>query len=232
MTSPIKNQPKRKAKAANRPAPAASCDQMPPGWQCSLPLGHSGPHAAEPAEPPATDPEHGTAPAASVVDDDDDAAELASPYDPPPAPAAPRQYGFVRRGEHDVELPSGSFVRVRQLSTTQVIKLGVLNMRDSFGAELLKNIGGDEEALTEAAENWATDPERNGPVIETLDRIAAASIICPTVVLSGPSNTEQLHVDDIELADKWVIFDAAMPAEMKAAAQEAQQAALKSLRRE
>ncbi|MDO2381975.1 hypothetical protein QRB41_00905 [Mycobacterium avium subsp. hominissuis] len=231
MTSPIKSQPKRNAKDANRTAPAATCDQMPPGWKCSLPLGHSGPHAAEPiTEPPATDPEHGAAPAASVIDDEHSED---TPYDPPPpAPAAPRRYGFNRRGERDVELPSGGFVRVRQLSTTQVIKLGVLNMRDSFGAELLKNIGGDEEALAAAAESWATDPERNGPVIDTLDRIAAAGIVCPTVVLAGPTTDDQVNVDDIELADKWVIFDAAMPDELKAAAQEAQQAALKSLRRE
>ncbi|OBJ08278.1 hypothetical protein [Mycobacterium sp. 1465703.0] len=250
MTSPIKSQPKRKAKAANRPAPAATCDQMPPGWECSLPLGHSGPHAAEQTtEPPAADLEHGSAPAASVVDDDEtdveraereQAEEWAEQDRAERAAAAAsraqrREYGFNKRGERDVELPSGGFVRVRQLSTTQVIKLGVLNMRDSFGVELLRGIENSDEnqqAALEAAEQWVTDPEKAGPVIDTLERIAAAAVVCPTVILTGVSGPDQVHVDDIELADKWVIFDAAMPDEMKAAAQGAQQAALKSLRRE
>lgn len=191
-------------------------------WCCGTSI--TGPHvpgcASEPRpagepEPPVSDPHEGSAPAASAV---------------------PRQYGFKKRKESDVELPSGAFVRIRQLTTTKIIKLGVLNMRDAFGAELMKNIDGDDAELAaaaaEEAEQWVADPEKSDKVLGVLDRVAESAVLCPKVVLSGPSTDEQINANDIDLVDKWMIFNAAMPDELQPAAQEAQQDALKSVRTE
>lgn len=226
MTSPIEKQnPHLMAAAAvTRPAP---CELLrPAGMDCLLTAGHP-PPCTPVTEPPASDPSVGSAPAASVVEDGGEREPAADNS------AAARQYGFAKRKEQDVELPSGGFIRVRQLTTTQVIKLKIVNMRDAFGTELLAGINGaaDAEAAWAEAESkvWV-DPERSDKLMGVLDRVAAEAVTCPRVVLSGPSNDDQINANDIELVDKWVIFEAAMPDQLKLAAQEAQQQALKSLR--
>lgn len=238
MTSPIE-QPQTPAALAHARATAAAeaayngpCDRLEPaGLQCSLVVGHPGRCVPEPnvTEPPASDPTAGSAPAAFVAPEEE----------PEPAPPPrPRKYGFSRPKEHDIELPSGAYVRVRQLSSSEVIELGLINMKDSFGADLLKVFesleDGDPESMqlaAEQAEAWAKDPDRSGQLIEMLNRVLAATVVCPRVVLAGDTTDEQINASHVELADKWAIFDAVMPDELKSAAQGAQLAALKSVRR-
>lgn len=221
MTSPIEKQQKVTSVPAGKKR----------DWCCGTLV--TGPHVAgcayEPRdtqtaaaavpEPPAADPPPGPAPAASPASE---------------APA-PRVYGFRRRPEFDVDLPSGAFVRVRQLTMTQVIELGVLNMKDSFAAELFQGVeddGGFTPEALQSAEAALQDPQSREKLFGPLNRVAAAAVVCPTVVIDGPSTDEQMNVDEIDMVDKRIIFEYAMPDEMKTAALEAQHDALKRVRPE
>lgn len=221
MTSPIEKQQKITS------VPAAPRRD----WCCGTPV--TGPHvvgcAYEPRdtktaaapEPPAADPQPGPAPAASPASE---------------APAPPRRvYGFRKRPEFDVDLPSGALVRVRQLTMTQVIELGVLNMKDSFAAELFQGVeddGGFSQEALQSAEAALQDAESREKLFGPLNRVTAAAVVCPTVVLVGSSTDEQINVEEIDLVDKRIIFEYAMPDEMKTAALEAQHDALKRVRPE
>jgi hypothetical protein len=227
MTSPITNAPagahaQLAYAQAGVPADAqevAACALLPPGWACSKPAGHEPPCEASQLymEPPAADTLVESAPAASS--------------------APQRKYGFKKRREFELELPSGGFVLVRQLTLPKAIELGILNMKDSFAAKLLKDINSDDPAVAQDAaeqvEAALRDDQRRENFFGPLNRVTAAALICPTAILEGqPTGDDQIHVDDIDLLDKNVIFEAAMPEEMKAAALEEQQDALKSVRGE
>lgn len=223
MTSPIETQTQK------RPTVPVGGQQFPcgllpesSGWVCSQDAGHAPPCTATQVatEPPAAAPSGVGAPAASVASE---------------APAKPRTYGFRKRPEFDVELPSGAFVRVRQLTMTQVIELGVLNMKDSFAAELFQGIdddGGFTPEAMQSAESALQNPESREKLFGPLNRVTAAAVICPTVVLAGPSTDEQMNVDEIDMVDKRIIFEHVMPDEMKTAALEEQHEALKRVRTE
>lgn len=195
-----------------------ACTLPPPGWECPKYAGHPGPCAAAQVntEPPAADSPVESAPAASS--------------------AAPRSYGFKRRPQFDVTLPSGAFVHLRQLTFPQAIELGVLQMRNTFALELLKDLNGDDPELVQSAvdeiEEALVDEERRQNLFGPLNRIAVAALVCPRAVLEGdPASlgADEIHVDEIEFADKMAIFEAAAPDEMKAAAVEERHDALKSL---
>lgn len=221
MTSPIEKQQKITSVPAGKKR----------DWCCGTLV--TGPHVAgcayeprdtQPAaapEPPAADPQPGPAPAASPASE---------------APAPPRRvYGFRKRPEFDVDLPSGALVRVRQLTMTQVIELGVLNMKDSFAAELFQGVeddGGFSQEALQSAEAALQDAESREKLFGPLNRVTAAAVVCPTVVLVGQSTDEQINVEEIDLVDKRIIFEYAMPDEMKNAALEAQHDALKRVRPE
>lgn len=191
-------------------------------WCCGTPI--TGPHApgcayeprdTAPTEPPAPDSPPESAPAASSA-------------------AAPRSYGFTKAAEFDLELPSGGFVRVRRLRNMQIIQLKLLNIRDGFAPELLKDINGDDPEAAARAQQEAlravVDPKTSDKVFGPINRVVAAAVICPTVVLEGATTDEQINVNEIEIDDKMAIFEAVMPDEMRSAALEAQHAALKSVR--
>jgi hypothetical protein len=222
MTSPIEKQTQQHPALAVSAAVTRereACTLPPPGWECPKYAGHDGPCAAAQVnntEPPDADtPQEVSAPAASS--------------------APQRKYGIKKRKEFDFPLPSGGFVRVRQLTMPRAIELGILNMKDSFAAKLLKDINDtDQELSDEAAEELEEalkDPTRRENFFGPLNRIAVAALVCPTAILDGEATGEdQIHVDDVELIDKVAIFEAAMPDEMKSAALEEQHDALKSLR--
>jgi hypothetical protein len=240
MTSPITNAPAgahaqlayAQAAASADAQEAAACALLPPGWACSKPAGHEPPCEAVQinTEPPVTDPPVESAPAAP-------SAPYATYQEALAAAAATtgRKYGFKKRREFELELPSGGFVLVRQLTLPKAIELGILNMKDSFAAKLLKDINSDDPAVAQDAaeqvEAALRDDQRRENFFGPLNRVTAAALICPTAILQGePTGDDQIHVDDIDLLDKNVIFEAAMPEEMKAAALEEQRDALKSVR--
>lgn len=223
MTSPIEKQTQQHPALAVSAAVTRereACTLPPPGWECPKYAGHDGPCAAAQVNntepPPAADPpQEVSAPAASS--------------------APQRKYGIKKRREFDLSLPSGDFVRVRQLTMPRAIELGILNMKDSFAAKLLKDINeADQELSDEAAEELEEalkDPTRRENFFGPLNRIAVAALVCPTAILEGvPVGEDQVHVDEVDLVDKVAIFEAAMPDEMKSAALEEQHDALKSLR--
>lgn len=166
---------------------------------------------------------------------------------PPPAPnpvlgeasaaaSAASRYGFKKSPEFDLELPSGAFVRVRKIRKMQVIDLKVMDLLDGFAPELLKDIRGDDDVKREAAQEEAMramlDPKTSSTIFGPINRVVAAAVICPTVVMQGASTDEQMNVNEIEPDDKMAIFEAVMPDELKSAALGEQLAALKSVRTE
>lgn len=155
------------------------------------------------------------------------------PRDPDEVAEPPRPYGFKKRREFDLDLPTGERVRVRQLSLTQAMDLGVLDMGDLFGPALLKDLNADqaEEALSEEQVGRALlDPERRTKILRPLDRVLEAAVVCPKVVLEGDTTDDQINVKDIDLIEKSAIFNAVLPDELKPAALEEQHDALKSVR--
>lgn len=218
MISEIEQQPN--PRAAAMPAQPAGCELLrPAGLGCSKPAGHQPPCApVQDTQPPAADP---------VVEPATAAAS---------ASAAPRKYGFKHRPQTDIDLPSGAFVRVRQLTFPQAIQLGILNMKNTFAQELLRDINSEDQERVEAAaaeiEQALLDEDRRENLFGPLNRVAAAALVCPRAVLQGdPANLadDEIHVDEIDFVDKMVIFEAVMPDEMKAAAVEERHDALKSV---
>lgn len=226
MTSPIQKPP------ARPPATPVAGDQpaqpVVREWCCGTPI--TGPHIAGCAFEPKPDD--------GVMKDALDAAEAQAPEPPAsdpvtagPAPAAsvvPEDlpYGFRKAEEFDFITPNGDKVRLRKLRRTQVFKMKLYNIGDSFGPELLKGINPEDEQMSDE------DAERAVKTVAALtdnpvfDRVIVAALICPKVTLGDPV------LDEIELEDKIAIFNAVMPAELQQAALEAQQDELKSVRTE
>ena len=145
-------------------------------------------------------------------------------------------YGFKKATESDLELPSGAFVRIRKLRKMQVIDLKVIDILDGFSPELLKDVRGDDPVRAEAAQQEALramlDPDTSPKIFGPVNRVVAAGVVCPRVVLDGPTTDEQINVSEIEPDDKMAIFDAVMPDELRSAALGEQLSALKSVRNE
>lgn len=218
MTTPIEQQ------LSGRPLSASPAKR---DWCCGTPI--TAPHVHgcpyEPREPIAVEAE--TSPKPPAPDSQPESVPAASS-------AAPKKYGFRKAAEFDLELPSGDYVRVRKLRKMQVVDLKIMDMLDGFAPELLKDIqGGDPERASQAydeAVRAVVDPETSGRVWGPINRVCAAAVICPTVVLDGPTTDDQVNVQEIEMDDKMAIFNAAMPDELKSAALGEQLAALKSVR--
>lgn len=220
MTSPIEEQQNSRPSVPVPPRRDWCCGTtitMPHATGCAYePRDTAAPAAEAVPEPPsAPDPHAGAAPAA--------------------ASSVP-VYGFKKATETDLELPSGAFVRVKKLRKMQVIDLKVADMLDGFGPELLKDIRGDDPVRAESAQQEAVramfDPEKSEKIFGPINRVVEAAVICPKVVLHGPTTDEQINVSEIEPDDKMAIFDAVMPDELRAAALGEQLAALKSVRNE
>jgi hypothetical protein len=204
MTTPITE------KQPHQQVPAAAIRE----WCCGTPI--TGPHADGCAYAPEPDMSGHAVAAPETVPE--------PPPAPSPAPAAaPRRgYGFTKAGEHDLDLPSGDRVRYRKLSKSYLLKLNLIEVMDGFTPELLAEVNsGDEDVARDAALKALTDPQRNGKIFGPVDRVVAAAVVIPTVVLEGPTTDEQVNVDDIDLEDKLTIFDAAIGEQL---------AALKSVR--
>jgi hypothetical protein len=206
MTTPITKQKKTK------PVPAVKQRD----WCCGTPI--TRPHTPGCAYEPTADEPVDAAP-----------VEVASPAvesapEPPPTPpsevpaaASPRSYGIKKTGEDDLELPSGSLVRYRKLSPGQVLELNMVEVLDGFTPQLLADVrSGDEDKVQAAFFKAVSDPERNANIFGPTDRVAAAAVIIPRVVLDGPTNDTQVNVKDIDLGDKLVIFAAAIGEQLSA----------------
>lgn len=201
MTTPI--QPQQPPFAAT----PAHCTKVPHGWVCSRPAGHDGPCEASPID--------GTAP--PVGDASPSAQQTAG------AVSTPRAYGFTKPDEFDLELPSGSFVRLRKLSKNQILTLNLVEVLDGFTPELLEAARSGEQISDEDAAKVLADPNRNTKIFGPVDRVVAAACVKPVVVLDGPTlpDASQYNVGDVDLEDKLAIFSAAFGEQL---------AALKSVR--
>lgn len=180
----------------------SACTLLPSetGLVCSLQAGHSGTCAPSPGPAPATAP-------------------------------VPPKYGFTKKVvEQDLALPSGDVVRIRKLTMSQLFKLRITELRDVFAGDLLADDQEstlDEDAVNKVFEETLLDPERSSKLLEPIDRVVVAAVLCPTVVAEGPTNDDQINVDEIDITDKIVIFGAAAGDQL--AAFGGQQDALKSL---
>lgn len=226
MTSPIEEQQNR---AAARDVRAEAGVPM-RDWCCGTRI--TLPHATGCAYKPDTDAPVDYAGSVTV-----EPPSVPTPQESAPAAASSVPvYGFKKATETDLELPSGAFVRVKKLRKMQVIDLKVADMLDGFGPELLKDIRGDDPVRAESAQQEAVramfDPEKSEKIFGPINRVVEAAVICPKVVLHGPTTDEQINVSEIEPDDKMAIFDAVMPDELRAAALGEQLAALKSVRNE
>ncbi|WP_157185991.1 hypothetical protein [Mycobacterium canetti] len=181
MTSPTDQQ-------TTRPG---ACTLPPPGWVCTRDAGHPPPCAATQSapEPPAADP-LGPAPAA-----------------PPLSQAPANGYWLPRTTEADLDLPSGGHIRYRKIRDGSELEFELLELLDGFTPELMAAVQGDDE--TQAAREIAK-PENRAKIFDPINRVVAAAVVCPKVVLDGPSTDEEVNVTDIDLLDRMVIFNAAL----------------------
>lgn len=144
----------------------------------------------------------------------------------PPIPPPPRSYQWnrVHKEEFDVELPSGSFVRLRKLSKSDIFNLNIVEALDSFTGGLIEPQTEEEQASNDKiAAEAIMDPEKRGKLFNTVDRVVLAAVVSPRVVATGDTTEEQINVVDIEIDDKFKIFREAFGEQMDA---------LKSLREE
>jgi hypothetical protein len=125
-----------------------------------------------------------------------------------------RRYGFGRAQEIDLELPSGGIVRFRKPTWSKLLDADLGDVVDGFSSELLKNVDlQDPNSESEAKEELGKallNREKRHKMLGPMDRIAAIAVICPKVVLKGETTDDQIHVDDIDIADKMTIFFAAV----------------------
>jgi hypothetical protein len=211
MTSPVTKQKKSK------PVPAVKLRD----WCCGTPI--TGVHAPGCAyERRADEPVDYTGPV-DVAPAVEDAPQPQAPEPPPtpptevPAAASPRSYGIRKTGEDDLALPSGSFVRYRKLNPGQLLELNLVEVLDGFTPQLLADVqSGDEAAVEEAFMKAVVDPERNAKIFGPTDRVVAATVIIPKVVMDGPTTDSQVNVKDIDFGDKLVIFAAAVGEQLTA----------------
>jgi hypothetical protein len=213
MSSPITKQHNVTPTPAARPARR--------DWCCGTPI--TGPHTAGCAFEPK-----------GPIDDDGPMQT-----EPPPAPtevqaaassvsAEPRQYGLRRAHEEfDLDLPSGSFVKLRRLDQNDVIRLNLIEVLDGFTPDLMANIRdaaqGEDGTSSDEVVRALSDPERSKKMFGPIDRVIAACVIEPAVSLDEPSTDDGklVNVDDVDLVDKFAIFNAAFGEQL---------AALKSVR--
>lgn len=200
MTSPISKPKKAK------PVPAAAAEtRQRRDWCCGTAI---------------TDPH--TTGCAYAPHDADVVEPTESTPEPPPTPhevpvAAQRVYGFSRPQEDDLELPSGGLVRYRKLNKGLLLKLNLVEVMDGFTPELINDIRSEDTATAEqAALRALVDPERNNKIFGPIDRVVAAAVVTPQVVLTPPASRDQVHIDDVDLEDKVAIFMAAIGEQLDA----------------
>jgi hypothetical protein len=199
MTTPI-TKPK---KSKQIPVSAKQRD-----WCCGTPI--TGPHtpgcAYEPVDPDAAAPAPESVPEPPPT----------PPSEAAPAAAQPRSYGFTKADEADLELPSGSLIRYRKLTKGHLLKLNLIEVMDGFTPELLADVRSGGETSNDAALKALTDPARNSKIFGPIDRVVAAAVIIPPVVIVGPTTETQVNIDDVELEDKIAIFSAAIGEQLEA----------------
>lgn len=185
------------------------CTLPPPGWACSKGAGHEPPCAASQVitEPPAADP-----PSPGVGA-------------PPASAAVERPYGFPRKNnfEDDLDLPSGARVRYRKIWDGSELELELVELMDGFTPELLAAAQSQDEVETARALAKQDNREK---VFGPINRIVVAAVICPTVVMDGPTTDTQINVKDIDMVDRLLIFNAAFGeqlARLKSVLSESQQ---------
>lgn len=182
------------------------CTNMPPGWQCTLAEDHPGRCVPVPAEainqlPPQPRPQPQPEP------------------QPEPEPVAPEQvkgesqpsYGFNRPEDHefDLTLPSGSFVRLRKLGKSSMLRYNLLELFDSFTPELLADLRRGDDGAGEATLKVMSNPETSKKIFGPVARAVVAALVCPKAVHNGPTTSEQINVEDIDMEDQIAIFNAA-----------------------
>lgn len=182
------------------------CSRADEGFQCFRPIGHEGPCALAP-----------------VADSKQVSETVTPPVEPQPsaertverlseASGAAIKYGWVKPKEYDVRLPSGSIVRLRVLNRARMVELNIMEMLDSFTPELLKSLGDgsiNEEETEQALNEAMLDEKRREALLNPVNRVVLASVVCPTVVAEGPTNEQQINVHDVELEDRLAIFGVA-----------------------
>ena len=175
------------------------CDKAEEGYKCFRPNGHDGPCAIAPAAE--EEPESETASESKVF-----TPESLRP------PSGKVQYGWIKPKEFDVQLPSGSIVRLRVLNRARMVELNIMEMLDSFTPELLSSMSNgqvSDEQTEQALNDALLDDKRRDSLLGPVNRVVLASVVCPTVVAEGPTNQDQINVHDVELEDRLAIFGVA-----------------------
>jgi len=191
--------------------PAACTLLEPAGLVCSKHSGHQPPceTVGVRTEPPPRDPPPGppaAAPSASADQHTKQALAAGVPV------VIDNQTGtgyFIPRSiELDLTLPSGGKVRYRKIRDGSELELDLVELLDSFTPELLKAAAdNDETEVTRTVAKRETREKIFGPV----DRVVAAAVVIPVVVLEGPSTDDgsQVNVKHMDLLDRMAIFNAA-----------------------
>lgn len=159
------------------------------GLGCSKPAGHAPPCApVQNTEPPTSDPQPGSASAASS--------------------ASKRKYGFTRPQniEFDMELSNGDLFLCRKIRNGSELELDLIELMNGFTPELVEAVQ-KQDAVEMTRE--VAKPENRQKLFGPIDRIVVSAVVCPAVVLDGPTTDDQINVKDIDPMDRMAIFTAA-----------------------
>ncbi|AWY06125.1 tail assembly chaperone [Gordonia phage Suzy] len=119
-----------------------------------------------------------------------------------------------------LDLPSESRVLIRELEIQDLLKMGILDLVDSFSQEILpKNTPKGDSAEKKFLQDLAENSGQFEKMVDVMNQIAAAAIVKPAVTYVAPpqpgSQPEDLDPDKvyahlIPLEDRLAIFEKAV----------------------
>lgn len=121
-----------------------------------------------------------------------------------------------QKGLKILELPSGSRVQIKEVDVPELIKLGALDLVDTFTQEALPE-DQSKKKKKKIQDNFAEDISKNkekmSTMIDVVDRIVVASIVKPKVhFLEEGAEPEEgkYYVNFVAFEDKIFIFEKAV----------------------
>lgn len=205
--------PTRPSMPVTRPSSGEpdSCTLLAPaGLVCSKHAGHEPPCAPpQVTEPPPRDPPPGPPAAAHSASENQQQINQALSAGTPVTIDNQTGTGYFipTSGEFDLMLPSGGKVRYRKIRDGSELELDLVELLDGFTPELLRAAAADDGGVEVTRE--VAKPQTRAKLFGPVDRVVVAAVVCPTIVLEGPTTGDQVNVKHMDLLDRMEIFNAA-----------------------
>lgn len=142
--------------------------------------------------------------------------------DKPTNPYAPTGWRRKQAVEFDVQLPSGQVARIRRLERNDLFKLKIIDHLDKLLPLLIDNSSSDEQQ-TKVKEAISRNAHMIDDLFNVMDIVVFACCVNPmvtadpnAVIIDETIPVNVVHIDDIDVDDRMIIFNAAFGLEADA----------------